>query len=87
MIARRALIAPVGEQSVGVTKRGLIEASRTRLIGHRQRKSRMVNSCRDQRAACFASRAAGRPFPPLDHARSASQTARSSRATLFLRDT
>jgi len=35
---------------------------------------------RDQRAVCFAARAARRPFPPLDDARSASQTARSSRA-------
>ena len=31
---------------------------------------------------CFASRAAGRPFPPLDHARSTPQTARSSRASI-----
>jgi len=29
---------------------------------------------------CCASRATGRPFPPLDHARSTPQTARSSRA-------
>ena len=35
---------------------------------------------RDQRAFCFAARADGRPCLPLDHARSASQTARSSRA-------
>ena len=38
--------------------------------------------CRDQRAVFFAPRAFGRPFPPLDHARSASQTARSSRAII-----
>jgi len=35
---------------------------------------------RDQRAVCFAARADGRPCLSLDHARSASQTARSSRA-------
>ena len=28
---------------------------------------------RDQRTVCFAPRAAGRPCPPLDHARSATQ--------------
>lgn len=38
--------------------------------------------CRDQRALCFASLAFGRPCPPLDHARSASQKAPSSRAAL-----
>ena len=37
---------------------------------------------RDQRAVCFSARAFGRPFPPLDHAPSASQTARSSRASI-----
>ena len=37
---------------------------------------------RDQRAVCFTSRAARRPCPPLDDARSASQTARSSRACM-----
>jgi len=37
---------------------------------------------RDQRAVCCASRAAGRPCLPLDHARSAPQTARSSRASI-----
>ena len=35
---------------------------------------------RDQRACCFTSRAAGRPCPPLDRARSATQNAPSSRA-------
>ena len=38
----------------------------------------------DQRAVCFAPRAARRPCPPLDDALSASQTARSSRAALAL---
>jgi len=37
---------------------------------------------RDQRAVCFAARAVRRPCPPLDDARSASQTARSSRACM-----
>jgi hypothetical protein len=37
---------------------------------------------RDQRAVCFAARAVRRPCPPLDDARSASQTARSSRASI-----
>ena len=37
---------------------------------------------RDQRAVCFAPQAAGRPCTPLDHARSASHTARSSRARI-----
>jgi hypothetical protein len=37
---------------------------------------------RDQRAVCFAARAARRPCPPLDDPRSASQTARSSRACM-----
>jgi hypothetical protein len=38
--------------------------------------------CRDQRALRFAARVDGRPFLPLDHARFASQTARSSRACM-----
>ena len=37
---------------------------------------------RDQRAVCLAARAVRRPCPPLDDARSASQTARSSRACM-----
>ncbi len=37
---------------------------------------------RDQRAVCFAPLADRRPCPPLDDARSASQTARSSRACM-----
>ena len=37
---------------------------------------------RDQRVLCFAARAFGRPFSPLDHARSASQSPRSSRAAM-----
>lgn len=37
---------------------------------------------RDQRTVCCASRAAGRPCPPVDPPASASQTARSSRASI-----
>jgi len=42
----------------------------------------LKQNSRDQRAVFFASRSAGRPCLPLDHARSASQTARSSRASI-----
>jgi len=44
-----------------------------------RRKSPQIQCHRDQRAACFISRAARRPIP-LDDARSTPQTARSSRA-------
>ena len=37
--------------------------------------NRLRQSRRDQRAICSASRAAGRPCPPLDHARSAAARA------------
>ena len=40
-------------------------------------------SRRDQRPVCCAPRATGRPCLPLNHARSASQTARSSRAAFY----
>ena len=40
----------------------------------------MPSMRRDQRAVCCVSRAARRPCPPLDDARSTPQTARSSRA-------
>jgi hypothetical protein len=44
--------------------------------------AKLARTRRDQRAVCFTARTFVRPFAPLAHARSASQTARSSRASI-----
>jgi len=55
--------------------------SRTPGKRHRQPKANALNR-RDQRAVCSVPRPVGRPRPPLDHVRSTTQTARSSRVAL-----